>query len=108
VTDIVELKGENSREQRGDDIEQPAVEIKIIEVEKRLVAETAAVVGDDEFAVPVLHGFIVGYRVVTEGQKNEDGQRQQQQRPGEIETINSRYGANKAAEPYGWAQVHTN
>ena len=57
--DVAEAEAEN--------VEQPAVEIKVVELEQRQIGEAALVVSDDQLAIAMLYALIVGDRVVLKG-----------------------------------------
>ena len=59
MANVVKIERQNMREQGGDNVEQPAVEIKIAEIKNRSVGKTAAVIGDDQVAVMLLEAFVV-------------------------------------------------
>ncbi len=67
-----------------DHIEQAAIEIEVLVGEEIAVGETAAVIGDDQLAVMVLHALIVGDRVVAEGEQRDRRDGCQQQAGGDV------------------------
>ena len=67
-----------------DHVEQAAIEIEVLVGEEIAVGKAAAVIGDDQLAIVVLHAFIVGDRVVAEGEQRDDCDGGQQQAGGDV------------------------
>src|SRR5215475_7036621 len=74
VADRIGLERKHALQAERSEIEQTAVEIKVPEMEHRLIDQTASVVGDDQFGVTLLNLFVVGNAVVAEGESDEDDQ----------------------------------
>lgn len=72
---FIRIDREQVAEADCDDIEQPAIEVKVVEAKYALIMEAAAIVAENQFAVVMLHWFVVGNRVLFEGQEREDHQR---------------------------------
>ncbi len=72
MAQIIGIDRDQMTEGDGNDVEQAAVEIKVLEAEDALVREAAGIIGDDQLAVVMLHAFIVGDGVILEGAKRDD------------------------------------
>jgi hypothetical protein len=79
----------------GDEIEQPAVQIKIAEMKQCLVGKARGVVGDDHLAVALLYLLVVRDRIVLEGEKHECHQRGEEQRRDQVEFVRAREPAQQ-------------
>jgi hypothetical protein len=66
MPDHVNVGRQDISDQHGNDVEQPAVEIEVAEIEQRPIGKSAGVIGDDELAVAMLHFFVVGNGVVVQ------------------------------------------
>ena len=77
-------------ERDGGDVEQAAIEIKVLQAEHAQGGEAAGIIGDDQFAVAMLQAFIVGDRVILEGEQGDDDQRRDQGDGGEIAGVGAR------------------
>src|ERR1019366_9607686 len=84
-------------EHDGDDIEQTAIEIKVLEFEQALVGKAAGVIGDDQFAVVMLDAFVVGDRVVLEGAERDDNKRGDQGQGRDVIGIGARRSSDLPA-----------
>jgi hypothetical protein len=90
MAQIVGIDREQMTEADGNDIEHAAIEIKILEAEEALVPEAARIVGDDQFAVVMLHSFIVGDRIALVGQQRDEHERRQEHDGGDIMGLEAR------------------
>ena len=72
VTQLVGIDRNDMSERHGDDVEQAAVEVEIFEGEEIANPESTLVIRDDQLAIAMLHGLIVGDRVVLEGEQRDD------------------------------------
>ena len=66
MADQVGIERQQSGEADRDDVEQTAIQIKVLVVEQRGVAETAGIIVDDQFAVAMLDFLVIRYAVVAE------------------------------------------
>ena len=78
MAQFIKVERDDLGDKRGDDVEQAAIEVEIVEVEQREVSHAAGVVGDDQFAVVLLHAFIIADAIVAKGQ-HDDGEEQSHQ-----------------------------
>ena len=101
MTQIIGIDRDQMAEGDGDDVEQAAIEIKVFEGEDALVPEAAAIIGDDQFAVVMLHAFIVGDRVVLEGAQRDDDERGDQRDGGDITGVEARDRSYRLAPGQG-------
>src|SRR5450631_2028364 len=90
MTQIVGISGNDVGERHGSDIEQSAVEVEILESKQVANAESAPVILDDQFAIVMLHAFIVGNRVILEGAQHDDNERSDQRDGGDITGVEAR------------------
>src|SRR5438477_216101 len=72
MAQIIWIEEDQMTKGHGNDVEQAAVEIKVLKIEYALIAEPARIISDDQFAIVVLHAFVVGDRIVPEGAQHED------------------------------------
>ena len=72
MTQIVGIDREQMAQGDGNDVEQAAIKIKVIEMKYAEVTKPAHVVGDDQLAVMVLNTLVVGDRVIPEGAERDD------------------------------------
>src|SRR5665811_1261281 len=91
--DMAQIKGidrDQMAEGDGNDIEQPAIEKKVLEAEYALVPEPAGIIGDDQLAVMMLNAFIVGNRIILEGAQRDDHEPGDKDNGGEIISVETR------------------
>src|ERR1700730_15175092 len=90
MAQIVGIDRDKMAEADGNDIEHASIEIKVLEAEEALVPEAARIVGDDQFAVVMLHSFIVGDRIALVGQQRDEHERRQEHDGGDIMGLEER------------------
>ncbi|WP_456659098.1 hypothetical protein [Bradyrhizobium sp. JR3.5] len=71
MAQIVGIDRNQVAQDNSDDVEKAAVEIQVVEAEEALVFEAAGIIGNDQFAVVMLNGLVVGDRIIPEGAKRE-------------------------------------
>lgn len=91
MAQIVRIDRNDLAEGNGDNVEQAAIEIQVLEMEYALVCEMAFVAGDYQFAVVMLNTFVIGNGIVPERAKSGDGQRTKQQHSGDVMRIETRH-----------------
>ena len=92
MAQIIRIDRDQMAEGDGNDIEQPAIEKKVLEAEYALVPEAAGIIGDDQLAVMMLNRLIVGDRVVLEGTQRDDNERGDKDERGAIIGAEARDG----------------
>src|SRR6476619_2308994 len=88
-----QMLGENRQH-----VEQAAIEIEVFVVKQRLVGETAAVEGDDQFAVVLLRLLVVGDGVGVVGEKDEQHEQGEQHPDREVIAIVARDEGAQASD----------
>jgi hypothetical protein len=109
---LVDIERHRLCQQGRCNIEQAAVKIQILKIEQRPVGEAARIIGNDQFAISLLHTLIVADRIFTMTEHHDDGKRRQQKHRGHIERIVRRQidsrGSDQAAHgesPSRFAQM---
>ena len=87
VPDGVRIERQQLLHADRDNVEQAAIQIQIPEVKQPLIDKAAGVIGDDHFAVALLHFLVVGDGVVAEGARHQNEQQGDQQRRREIVAV---------------------
>jgi hypothetical protein len=87
MADRIDVERNYLFEADRDDVEQPAVEIQIPEMEQPLVGKRTPIVGDDKFAVALLDLLVIGDRVIAESREDQDNQQAEQRRGCQVRRI---------------------
>ena len=95
MTQIVGIDRRDMGQGDRDDVEQAAVEVEVLEGEEIARRKSAAVVRNDQFAVVMLHAFIIGDRVVPEREQRGDGESQKKAAGQETITLGGRERPNE-------------
>jgi hypothetical protein len=91
VPQIKWIDGDQMTEENGNDIEQPAIEVKVFEIEEALVGEAAPLIRNDQLTVVMLYPFIVGDGVTLESAQRDHDECGDQDTGGDIMSIEARY-----------------
>ncbi len=75
VADGVSIERNDFFQSNRNHVEQAAIQIEISEVKQGLIGEAAGIIGDNQFAIALLHFFVVGDGIIAKGEDDERNQR---------------------------------